>query len=333
MLPTHDKIINEIKNGKISPFYLLSGTEPYFIDNISSFLVKKLITDSAKDFDYHVLYGKDTTVNEIIEVAKRYPMVSEYNVVLIREAQYLEKKYDDLTKYVLSPQNKSIVIFCYKNKLFDKRSKLYKAVFRSGVIFESKVLYDNQIANWINSEINHLKLKASPKSVQLLIEFLGSDLGKIKQEISKLKILCNDKLITPEIIEKFVGINKDYNNYELINAISLKNKRKCLEIIFYLSNNPKNHPLILIISSIFQFFKKLLLLHGIDTKDDKKISSLLGVNPYFLSQYSAASKLYSMKDCSNAIDVIYKADIKSKGINGNNDGQKEILIDLLNDLF
>ncbi len=328
----HDKIINEIKNGKIAPFYLLSGNEPYFIDNISNHLIDKLITESAKDFDFSILYGRDTSVNEIIEIAKRYPMVANHHVVLIREAQYLEKKYDELSKYLLNPQMQSIVIFCYKNKSFDKRSKLYKAAMRLGVVYESKPLYENQIASWISTQFKKEKLKADPKSIQLLIEFIGLDLGKIKQEINKLKILCSNKLITPEIIEQYIGISKDYNNFELINAIGTKNKKKSVQIIFYLSNNSKNHPIVLTISSLFQFFKKLLLFHAING-NKSKVSSLLGINPYFIKDYERASKFYNMKNCSYAIELIHHADLKSKGIIESSVRHQEILIDLINEIF
>lgn len=329
-----NKIIDNINRGEIAPFYLLSGTEPYFIDDISNQIVKKLVSNSSKDFDFSILYGKDSSVNEIIETAKRYPMISNYHVVLIREAQYLDKKYDELSKYILNPQKESVIIFCYKNKIFDKRSKLYKAAISSGVVFESKPLYENQISPWVSNQLKSEGLEANPKSIQLLIEFLGLDLGKIKQEITKLKILCSKELITPELIEKHVGISKDFNNFELINAIGSKNKNKSIQIINYLSNNSKNNPIVLTISSLFQFFKKLLLFHGVSEINGRhNISSTLGINPYFIKDYEKASKFYNMKNCSHAIDLIHNADLKSKGIVGNNEGHKDILIDLINDLF
>ena len=328
----HDKIINEIKNGKIAPFYLLTGLEPFFIDNISNRIVAELINDSSKDFDFSILYGKDTTVNQIIEISKRYPMISEYHVILIREAQYLEKNYDELAKYVLNPQKKSVVVFCFKNKSFDKRNRLYKAAKTSGVIFESKLLYENQLAGWISSQLKKENLEASPKSIELLVEFLGIDLGKIHQEINKLKILCSNKMITPELIEKYIGISKDYNNFELINAIGIKNKNKSVKIISYLSNNSKNYPIVLTISSLFQFFKRLLLFHGING-ERSKVSSVLGVNPYFVKDYEVASKFYTMKNCSYALEAVHRADLKSKGIIGNGENQEEILIDLINEIF
>lgn len=328
----YDKLIDQIKSGKIAPFYLLSGTEPYFIDSISNYIVSKLISESARDFDFSILYGKDTSVNEIIETAKRYPMIADHHLVLIREAQYLEKKYDELSKYLLNHQKQSVVVFCYKNKLFDRRSRLFKAAASIGAVYESKPLYENQIGSWISSQLKNDDLEASQKAIQLLIEFLGSDLGKIKQEISKLKILCSDKLITPELVEKYIGISKDFNNFELIKAIGAKNKNKSIQIIFYLSNNSKNNPLVLTISSLFQFFKKLLLFHGI-SGSRANVSSTLGVNPYFIKDYEIASKLYNMKSCSYAINIIHIADLKSKGIIANNESHKETLIDLINEIF
>ena len=328
----HNKIIDEIKNGEIASFYLLSGTEPYFIDSISNYIVNKLISNSEKDFDLSVLYGKDTSVEEIIETAKRYPLIANHHLILIREAQYLEKKYDQLAKYLTNPPKQSVVIFCYKNKTFDKRSKLYKIVKKSGIVYESKPLYDNQIAGWISLELKKEKLEANQKSIQLLIEFLGLDLGRIKQEISKLKILCSDRIITPDLVEKYIGISKDFNNFELINAIGSKNKKKSIQIIYYLSNNSKNHPLILTITSLFQFFKRLLLFQGIKASN-ANISSTLGINPFFIKDYEQASSFYSMKACSHAINSIHKADLKSKSILGSNESHKEILIDLINEIF
>jgi len=331
MQPYH-KIINEIKNGKIHPFYLLSGLESYFIDEISNFITSELVDEAGKDFDFTVLYGKDSNQNEIVETAKRYPMISTYNVILVREAQYLEKKYDQLINYLLSPQKSSVVIFCYKNNSFDKRNKLYKSAVKSGVVFDSKKLYENQMIEWLKIELSNNNLKATPKSIQLMIEFLGLDLGKMSQEIKKLKVFSTNKLITPEIVEEHIGISKDYNNFELINAIGSKNKTKALKIIFYFSNDTKNNPIALTLSTVFQFFKKLLLYHGcVGRKVD--IPLTLGISPYFLKDYENASRLFNMKNCSKAIEVVHLADLKSKGVFGNNELQKEILIDLINDLF
>ena len=326
----HNKIIKDIKRKEISPFYLLSGLEPFFIDSIASEIVNELINDDAKDFDYTILYGKDTTVNQIIEVSKRYPMIAEFHLIIIREAQYLEKKYDELVKYILNPQKKSVVVFCYKNKSFDKKSKIYKAATKFGVVFDSKLLYENQLENWILFQFKKDKLEVSPKSIQLMIEFLGLDLGKINQEIKKLKILSIDNIVTADMIEKNIGISKDYNNFELINAIGIKNKQKCLKIISYLSDNSKNNPIVLTISSLFQFFKKLLIFHGING-ERTKASKVLGINPFFIKDYETASKHYNMKNCSNIIELIYKADLESKGVNREN--QENILIDLINEIF
>ena len=331
MQPYH-KIISEIKNGKIHPFYLLSGLEPYFIDEISNFITRELVNESGKDFDFTVLYGKDSNQNEIVETAKRYPLISTYNVILVREAQYLEKKYDQLINYLLSPQKSSVVIFCYKNNSFDKRNKLYKSAVKSGVVFDSKKLYENQMIEWLKIELGKNNLKATPKSIQLMIEFLGLDLGKMSQEINKLKVFSTNKLITPEIVEEHIGISKDYNNFELINAIGSKNKTKALKIIFYFSNDTKNNPITLTLSSVFQFFKKLLLYHGCAGRK-VDIPRTLGISPYFLKDYENASRLFNMKNCSKAIEVIHLADLKSKGVLGDNELQKEILIDLINDLF
>tara|TARA_B100000686_G_C16806044_1_gene990511 strand:- start:7978 stop:8973 length:996 start_codon:yes stop_codon:yes gene_type:complete len=329
-MQNHNKIISDIQNNKISTFYLLSGTESYFIDNIAQTLENKLIDSSSIDFDFTVLYGSETNDKEIIEYAKRYPMIAKRQLILIKEAQGLEKKFDELSEYVLKPQKQSVVVFCYKNKSFDKRNKLYKATLKSGIVFESKSLYDNQVINWISNKLNLEKMQFEPKAVQILAEYLGSDLGRISQEIKKLKIINSD-IITPLIIEQYIGYSKDFNNFELINAIGEKNIDSSYRIALYMSRNSNQHPLVVTISSIFNFFNRLLKYHVL--KDKSKTATILGINPYFIKDFEIASKNYSIKNCSDCIDLLAKADLKSKGIIGVNNNHKAILIDLLNGIY
>ncbi|MBN09021.1 MAG: DNA polymerase III subunit delta [Flavobacteriaceae bacterium] len=265
-----------------------------------------------------------------MEYAKRYPMIAKRQLILIKEAQGLEKKFDELSEYVLKPQKQSVVVFCYKNKSFDKRNKLYKATLKSGIVFESKSLYDNQVINWISNKLNLEKMQFEPKAVQILAEYLGSDLGRISQEIKKLKIINSD-IITPLIIEQYIGYSKDFNNFELINAIGEKNIDSSYRIALYMSRNSNQHPLVVTISSIFNFFNRLLKYHVL--KDKSKTATILGINPYFIKDFEIASKNYSIKNCSDCIDLLAKADLKSKGIIGVNNNHKAILIDLLNGIY
>ena len=327
----YDKIINDLKNNKIYPFYLLHGSESYFIDRIFDYFKDNIIDDEAKDFDLTIAYGKETSIPKIIESAKRYPLISKYQLIIVKEAHGLKKEYDPLIKYLDNPQESSIIVFCHKNKDFDKRSILYKSALKNGMIFHSNKLKENQAIEWISNQINTFELSADIKSVHLIHEFLGNNLDRIYQELNKLKIILKNKIINEDIVEKYIGINKDYNHFELINAIGKRDKNKCLEIINYISTNSKTFPLVLTISMVFQFFKRLLMFHSIN--DSQNISQTLGINPFFLKDYKTASFNYNMKSCSKAIEIVYFADLKYKGINSNENISKHILVDLINEIF
>ena len=327
----YDKIINDLKNNKIYPFYLLHGSESYFIDRIFDYFKDNIIDDEAKDFDLTIAYGKETSIPKIIESAKRYPLISKYQLIIVKEAHGLKKEYDPLIKYLDNPQESSIIVFCHKNKDFDKRSILYKSALKNGMIFHSNKLKENQAIEWISNQINTFELSADIKSVHLIHEFLGNNLDRIYQELNKLKIILKNKIINEDIVEKYIGINKDYNHFELINAIGKRDKNKCLEIINYISTNSKTFPLVLTISMVFQFFKRLLMFHSIT--DSQNISQTLGINPFFLKDYKTASFNYNMKSCSKAIEIVYSADLKCKGINSNENISKHILVDLINEIF
>ena len=327
----YDKIINDLKNNKIYPFYLLHGSESYFIDRIFDYFKDNIIDDEAKDFDLTITYGKETSIPKIIESAKRYPLISKYQLIIVKEAHGLKKEYDPLIKYLDNPQESSIIVFCHKNKDFDKRSILYKSALKNGIVFHSNKLKENQAIEWISNQINTFELSADIKSVHLIHEFLGNNLDRIYQELNKLKIILKNKIINEDIVEKYIGINKDYNHFELINAIGKRDKNKCLEIINYISTNSKTFPLVLTISMVFQFFKRLLMFHSIT--DSQNISQTLGINPFFLKDYKTASFNYNMKSCSKAIEIVYSADLKCKGINSNENISKHILVDLINEIF
>ena len=327
----YDKIINDLKNNKIYPFYLLHGSESYFIDRIFDYFKDNIIDDEAKDFDLTIAYGKETSIPKIIESAKRYPLISKYQLIIVKEAHGLKKEYDPLIKYLDNPQESSIIVFCHKNKDFDKRSILYKSALKNGMIFHSNKLKENQAIEWISNQINTFELSADIKSVHLIHEFLGNNLDRIYQELNKLKIILKNKIINEDIVEKYIGINKDYNHFELINAIGKRDKNKCLKIINYISTNSKTFPLVLTISMVFQFFKRLLMFHSIT--DSQNISQTLGINPFFLKDYKTASFNYNMKSCSKAIEIVYSADLKCKGINSNENISKHILVDLINEIF
>lgn len=325
-------LMSSIEQGNYKPFYLLSGTEPYFIDQFEAKITELLTDEASRSFDYSLFYGKEADANEIVETAKRFPLLSSYHLVVIREAQHLDKSTDVIADYLTHPQEQTIVVFCYKYKTFDKRKKLYKAAKKAGAILETKTLYDNQMGQWLVQKIQLAKFKIDSEALQLLTEALGNDLSKIEKEISKLKIFLDEGTqITPEIIEKHIGFSKDYNNFELYKAVGKRDFHQCCKIAKYMSENPKNHPLVLTLSGFYNFFRRVLLYHGLG--DKSKAPQLLGVNPYFVGDYERASKKFSLKQVSKAISITLEADLKSKGVGVKSNESYDILQDLLIKVF
>jgi len=321
-----NKILEEIRNKKYFPFYLLTGDEPFFIDKIADFLQNNVVQEKAKSFDLSIVYGKETTVDNILELAKRFPMLSKKHLVIVREAQYLEKSLDAFIPYINNPQKSTILVLCYKEKKFDKRRSFYKALKDKGIIFESKLLYDNQVAIIIKEIVADLNLSINSRSIQVLISFLGNNLNKIKKEIEKLSILIDSKTeITPILIEKHIGYSKDFNVFELQNALGERDLGKAIKIVNFMSNN--KNPIVLTLSLLFSFFQKILLFHC--TLDKSSISKVLGISPFFIKNYEAASKLYSIKQLIIILSYLNEADLKTKGVYFNNNNTSEILKELI----
>ena len=325
-------IINDIKLGKPASIYFLFGDEPYYIDAISGYIEQHVLTEEEKGFNQTVLYGRDVSVNEIISTAKRYPMMAERQVVIVKEAQDLSRTIDQLLPYAEQPQPTTVLVFCYKYKKFDKRKKLYKAIEKNGVLFESKKLYENQIPDWIRRVLASKGYTITPKASQMLVEFLGNDLGKINNELEKLQIISKPGAqFTPELIEENIGISKDFNNFELQNAIGSKDVAKAFKIIQYFGHNSKNHPLVMTVALLFSFFSKILKYHALTNKADA--ARALGVSPYFIKDYQIAARNYPMKKASKIISAIREIDMKSKGVGAGNITQGDLLKELLDVIF
>tara|TARA_B110001454_G_scaffold180273_1_gene173827 strand:+ start:1054 stop:2058 length:1005 start_codon:yes stop_codon:yes gene_type:complete len=325
--------ISEIQKNQFNSFYLISGEEVYFINKIVKLLTKTLVNDESKHFDYSVFYGKEINVNNIIEAAKRFPLVSKYNLIIVKEAQYLDRGLDELAKYIENPSKKSIVVFCYMNKIFDKRKKLYKSANKYGKAIEFKRLYDNQLPEFINQISNSMNLIISPSNVRFLADSIGSDLSIIEKGLNKIKLALKGKNeITSDIIENQIGFSKEFNNFELQNEIGLRNFSKAYQIIKYLSSNPKKYPVILTLSVIHSFFQKLLIFHSLKNPL-QEASSKLGINPFFVKHYNSASNNFSSNQCEKALSIVYESDLKIKGINSSGfnhfDLLKEILVKLM----
>ena len=322
-------IVSDIKKGNIKPIYFLMGDEPYYIDKISDYIEETVLEESEKGFNQQVMYGRDSTIEDIVSAAKRYPMMAERQVLIIKEAQDLSRNIEKLVGYAENPQPTTILVLNYKYKKLDKRKKLHKAISKSGLVYESKKLYDNQVGDWIRRVLNGKKYQIEPKASQMLVEFLGTDLNKIANELDKLiLILPKETIINDAHIEDNIGISKDFNNFELRKAVGEKNILKVNRIINYFTENPKNNPLVMTISLLNNYFTQLLLFHGLKDKSKSSVSKNLAVNPYFVDEYFIAGRNYPMRKVSQVIAFLRDADVKSKGV-GANQSHRDILKELL----
>ncbi|EPR70699.1 DNA polymerase III delta subunit [Winogradskyella psychrotolerans RS-3] len=324
------EIVAAIKKGDIKPIYFLMGEEAYYIDKISDYIEEHLLDETEKGFNQMVLYGRDVSIDDIVSNAKRYPMMAERQVVIVKEAQDLSRTIEQLAKYAANPQPSTVLVLNYKYKKIDKRKALYKALKKDNVVFESKKMYENQVADWIRRVLAGQDYIISPKAAQMLVEFLGTDLSKIDNELKKLKIvLPAGTQITPEHIEENIGISKDYNNFELRKAVGSRNAVKAHQIAKYFAENPKDNPIVVSVALLFKFFSDLLHLHGMSDKNPRSVASALKVNPYFVNEYLDAARNYPMKKVSYIIGVLRETDVKSKGVGANAIPQGDLLKELL----
>jgi len=305
------------------------GEEAYYIDQISDYIEKNVLDESEKGFNQQVMYGRDVTIEDIISAAKRYPMMAERQVIIIKEAQDLSKNIENLLSYAENPQPSTVLVFNYKYKTLDKRKKLYKVISKSGLIFESKKLYENQVSDWIIRLLRGKKYQIEPKAASMLVEFLGTDLSKISNEMNKLMVILPEgTIIKDHHIEDNIGISKEFNNFELRKAIGEKNILKANRIINYFSENSKNNPLVVTISSLNIFFTQLLFFYGLQDKSKKSVVISLRIKPYFVDEYLVAAKNYPIQKVTSIISFLRDADVKSKGV-GANQSQRDILKELI----
>jgi DNA polymerase-3 subunit delta len=315
---TTNQLISDIKRGEISPIYFLMGEETYYIDVISDYIESYVLEEEEKGFNQMVLYGKDVSVQDIVSNAKRYPMMAERQVIIVKEAQNLSKTIEQLVDYAKNPQPTTVLVFNYKYKTLDKRKSLYKALSKTAVVFESKKIYEDKIPSWIQSFLRSKQISITPKAALMLTEFLGNDLSKIANELNKLEIVLGaQKEISPEIIEENIGISKDFNNFELQKALGNLNHKKAYQIVHYFAQNSKQHPFVLTISILYMYFTKLMTVHTVRDKTPSSVAKALGVNPYFVNEYIAVSRNFPMKRISKVLETLRTYDTKSKGVGAN----------------
>lgn len=321
---TYQQILADLSKKKYRPVYFLHGAEPYFIDQISNYIEEKVLSDSEKSFNQVVLYGRDVDHLTVIDNARRYPMMSPYQVIIVKEAQDM-KDLKDLEKYIEKPLDSTILVLCHKHKTFNANTKFGKLLQEKGLVFESKKLYDNQVPEWVHDYLQHLQRKITPGAADLLAEYLGADLSVVAHELDKLAIhLSPGTEITAEHVEKLVGISREYNIFELQKALSNLERGKISRIVQNFVNNPKRNPVIMIISSLSGFFTKIYMLHFLKNAPDSELQSKLNLrSTYALKEYKQALRHFPLKKTEEIIAALKEYDLKSKGVDFNTTGQEE----------
>ncbi|MDR1505061.1 MAG: DNA polymerase III subunit delta [Prevotella sp.] len=328
---TFEQIIADIKARKFKPVYLLMGDEPYYIDEITDMLVSTVLPEEEKDFNQTIRYGMETDVASVITMARSFPMMSDYQLIVIKEAQNLTK-IEELEVYAKNPLHTTILVLNCKNGTLDKRKKLYAEIDKNGIVFESKKIPEYKIPAFISSYMQQKGLAIDAKSAQMLSDYLGNDLSKLTNEIAKLLIAMpkGQTQVTPNLIEENIGISKDFNNFELLKAVIEKNTFKVNQIADYFEKNPKNNPLIVTLVVLFNFFSNLMICYWAKNKTEQGIAAELGFrNPYQAKDYVAAIRNYNAFKCMEILSLLRTYDAKCKGVDNVSTPDGELLKELL----
>jgi DNA polymerase-3 subunit delta len=335
---TATDIIKDLKARKFKPVYLLHGEEPYYIDQVIDYIGDHVLSDMEKGFNQTILYGKDTDMATILNAAKRYPMMSEYQVIIVKEAQDLKwgketegsgKEADYLLNYFEKPLASTILVLGFKYANFDKRKKIFKAISKSGVVFQSDLVRDYKLAAWIEELVAEKGYKIAAQAAALMAEYLGADLSKIANEVDKLLLnISKGTTIDTDLVQRNIGISKEYNVFELQKAITTRNAFKCNQIINYFADNPKSNPMIMVLANLNAYFSKVLKYHYLTNKNDA--AKELGVNPFFVKDYEMAARNFNLNKTFDIISLLRTYDLKSKGVDSTgNTTDGELLKELM----
>ena len=313
---TFEQIQNDLKNKIYKPIYLFMGEEPFYGDILSEYIAQNVLTDSEKAFNQTVVYGKDSKANDIADLCRRFPMMSNNQVIILKEAQDL-KGFGDLLEYVANPLVSTIFVINYKYKNLKKNTKVYKAIAKSGVVLESKKLYDNEMPKWINEFVNKKGKKIDPKAAHLMAEYLGTNLSKMASELNKLLVVIEGKSdqITTDTVSENIGINKDYNVFDLNDALGNKDIAKVNKIINYMGRNQKENPVQMVIPSMFAYFHKTLSFKLLKDKSQRNVYAALGTGSNFIvNKYKTTARNYDNRKIVEIIALLREYDLKSKGV-------------------
>lgn len=328
---TFEQIMSNLKKKIYHPVYFLMGDEPYYIDIITNYILENVLAEAERSFNQVVLYGKETNVSTLIDTARRFPMMANHQVVIVKEAQNISN-LEQLKPYLDSPLKSTLLVINYKYGKVDKRTKFYKDLTQKSALLISNKIYESEIPEWINKYIESKNKTISPEARVLLKEYLGNDLTKVANELEKLLITLpiNENKITIEHIEKNIGISKDFNTFELSAALSRKEVIKANRIVNYFKNNPRANPIVRTIASLYFFFSKVLAYYYIKDKSNRRVvASTLKVNPYFLKDYESAAKLYGKKKTIEIISLLREYDTRSKGKKNVSTSEGELLKELI----
>lgn len=328
---TYESVVRSVQNREFKPIYYLMGEESYYIDRISDYIASQVLTEEQKDFNLTVMYGSDTNIANVVTAAKRFPMMSDYQVVIVKEAQNL-KNIDDLSFYLKKPQPQTILVFCHKNGVLDRRKKVIADVERVGVLFESKKLRDYQLPAFIVNYVRNHKSSIDEKAAVLLADFIGSDLNRMAGEIDKLMMSMPEgqSRITPELIERNIGVSKEFNSFELRSALIEKDVLKANRIAKYFNENSKANPIQKTLATLFGFFSNLMLAHYAPEKSESGVMEILGMRQSWqVKEYMAAMRVYSARKTMNIISAIRQTDAKSKGVGNSSISDGDLLRELI----
>ena len=314
----HQQIIREIRAGKFEPIYVLHGDEPFFIEDITQTLKEHVVDEASKDFNETILYGRDVELSEVLAAARRFPMMAERQLVMVKEAQDLKcwRRKDELAQleaYAENPVGSTVLVLAYMNKKIDGRIKAVKTLSKNGVLFLSEKVRDYKLAQWIQGYSRDEGLDIEPKAVQMLADYLGNDLRKVCNELTKLKLVMKGAKVTSEDIEKHIGISKEYNIFELQKALGTKNIEKATRIVNHFEANPKNNPIAMVAPILLSYFNRVFVFHGLKDKSQSSAAKAMSCSPYAVKEYASAARLYPPAKIARIFGYLREADRKSKG--------------------
>jgi len=323
-------LLDSLSRREFAPIYYLMGEEPYYIDKISDYIEDHILSEDEKAFNQTIFYGKDSTIGAIINAAKQFPMGAPLQVILVKEAQQL-KNIDELQFYLKQPLPTTLLVFCHKNGKLERHTKVAGEIEKKGVLFTSDKIYDDQVPKWITDYLTEKKIAITAKAAEMLSEFLGNDLSRIANELEKLIITKPATLpsITPELVEKNIGISKDFNNFELIKALTNNDIIKSNRIIRYFSTNERANPISVTLTVLFNFFSNLLVYHALPNRNNEFVAKALGINAYFVKDYVTSARRFSNAKTEQIISLLRNYDAQSKGVNNGSAESGELLKELI----